>query len=66
MIECSFDVIDLSIFVIYDVQYVLTTYGSKINWIYVFAYHKWATCMLNALVFMFVGVRFKKMCGFVN
>ncbi len=31
MIECSFDVIDLSIFVIYDVQYVAFTYGFKIN-----------------------------------
>jgi hypothetical protein len=31
MIEYSFDVIDLSIFVIYDVQYVTIAYGSKIN-----------------------------------
>ncbi len=31
IIECSFDVIDLFIFVIYDVQYVAITYGSKIN-----------------------------------
>ncbi len=31
IIECSFDVIDLFIFVIYDVQYVVATYGSKIN-----------------------------------
>ncbi len=30
MIECSYDVIDLSIFVIYDMQYVVA-YGSKIN-----------------------------------
>jgi hypothetical protein len=31
MIGCSYDVVDLSIFVIYDVQYVGTAYGSKIN-----------------------------------
>ncbi len=31
MTMCSFDVIDLSIFVIYDMQYIVTTYGSKIN-----------------------------------
>jgi hypothetical protein len=31
MIECSYDVIDLYIFVIYDVQYVVAAYGSKIN-----------------------------------
>jgi hypothetical protein len=36
MIECSFDVIDLCIFVIYDVQYVAFAYGSKINWTFVF------------------------------
>jgi len=62
MIECSFDVIDLSIFIIYDVQYVAVTYGFKINWIFVYANHKWATHVLNALVVMFLGVRFKKMC----
>ncbi len=62
MIECSFDVIDLSVFVIYDVQYVVAKYGSKITQIYVFANHKW-TCILNALVFMFLGVCFKKICG---
>jgi hypothetical protein len=31
MIKCSYDVIDLNIFVIYDVQYVIVTYESKIN-----------------------------------
>ncbi len=31
MIECSFDVIYLFIFVIYDVQYVVVAYGSKTN-----------------------------------
>ncbi len=31
MIKCSFDVIDLSIFVIYDMQYVTVAYGFKIN-----------------------------------
>jgi hypothetical protein len=40
MIECNYDVINLSIFVIYDVQYFVTTYGSQINWIFVFAKHK--------------------------
>jgi hypothetical protein len=60
MIECSFDVIDLSIFVIYDVQYVAFTYGFKINWTFVFANHKWATSILNALVFIFLGIHFKK------
>jgi len=40
MIECNFDVIDLSVFVIYDVQYVVAKYGSKITQIYVFANHK--------------------------
>ncbi len=40
MIECSSNVIDLFNFVIYDVQYVATTYGSKINWIFVFGNHK--------------------------
>jgi hypothetical protein len=53
MIKCSYDVIDLSTFVIYDVQYVATTYGSKINWIYVFSNHKWTSLILNALYFMF-------------
>jgi len=66
MIECSSNVIDLSIFVIYDVQYVAFSYGSKINWIYVFANHKWTTCILNALFFMFLGIQFKKMCSFVH
>jgi hypothetical protein len=31
MIECNYNVIDLSIFVIYDVQYVVVAYRSKIN-----------------------------------
>ncbi len=31
MIECSFDVIYLFIFVIDDVQYVVVAYGSKTN-----------------------------------
>jgi hypothetical protein len=33
---------------------------------YMYTNHKWPTHILNALVFMFLGVRFKKMCGFVN
>jgi len=64
MIKCNYDVIDLSIFIVYDVQYVASVYGSKINWIFVFSNHKWATrilnaLVLNALVFMFLGVPFK-------
>ncbi len=59
MTKCSFDVIDLSIFVIYDVQYVIATYGSKINLKSIYANHKWAPCILNALVFMFLKVHFK-------
>jgi hypothetical protein len=31
MIECSSNVVDLSIFVIYDVQYVTTAYGYNIT-----------------------------------
>jgi hypothetical protein len=31
LIECTSNVIDLSIFVIYDVPYAAITYGSKIN-----------------------------------
>ncbi len=53
MIECNYDVIDLSNFVIYDVQYVAISYGFKINWIYVFVNHKWASHILNTLAFMF-------------
>jgi hypothetical protein len=40
IIKCDYDVIDLSIFVIYDVQYVIATYGSKINWRSIFANHR--------------------------
>jgi hypothetical protein len=40
MIKYSYDVIDLFTFVMYDVQYVATAHGSKINWIFVFAKHK--------------------------
>jgi hypothetical protein len=60
MIKYSYDVIDLFTFVMYDVQYVATAHGSKINWIFVFAKHKWTTHVLNALVFMFLRVRFRK------
>jgi hypothetical protein len=58
MIKCNYDVINLSIFVIYDMQYVATPYGSKTNWISMFANHKWASCALNALIFMFLRVCF--------
>ncbi len=47
-------------------QYDATTYGSKINWIYVFANHKGTTCMLNALVLILESVHSKKICGFIN
>jgi hypothetical protein len=40
MIKCSFDVIDLSIFVIFDVQYDVVAYGSKKIGIFVFTNHK--------------------------
>jgi hypothetical protein len=45
MIECIFDVIDLSIFVMYNVQYVATTYGSKdkLN-IYIYKTQMNSTC----------------------
>jgi hypothetical protein len=52
MIKCSFDVIDLFIFVIYDMQYVAVAYGFKMNWISIFANHKWVAHMLNAFVFL--------------
>ncbi len=45
----------------YDVQYDATKYGSKINWISIFANHKGATCMLNALVLILDGVHLRKM-----
>jgi len=66
IIECNFKVIDLSILVMYDVQYDAATYGFKINWIYVFANHKGAARMLNAWVLIFDGVHYKKICGFNN
>ncbi len=47
IIECNYDVIDLLILVMYDVQYDVVAYGSKINWISLFANHRGATCMLN-------------------
>jgi hypothetical protein len=58
MMKCSYDFIDLSIVVIYDVQYVGATNGYKVNWISVFVNHKWVACVLNALVFMFLGICF--------
>jgi hypothetical protein len=47
IIECNYDVIDL-ILVMYDVQYDVVAYGSKIKWIYLFANHKGPTRMLNS------------------
>jgi hypothetical protein len=66
MIKCSYDVINSSNFVIYDVQYVRVTYGSKINRISILVNHKCVTHILNALIFMFLRICFKKMCSFIN
>jgi hypothetical protein len=66
IIECNYEVTDLSILIMYDVQYDVTTYGSKINWIFVFANHKGAIHMLNALVLIFDGIHLRKMFGFIH
>jgi hypothetical protein len=66
IIECNYEVTYLSIFVMYDGQYDAAEYGSKINWISIFANHKGTTCMLNALVLIFDGVHLRKMFGFIN
>ncbi len=58
IIECNYEVTNLSILVMYDVQYDATTYGYKINWIFIFANHKRISHMLNALVLIFDGVHF--------
>jgi hypothetical protein len=50
----------------YDVQYDATTYGSKINWKYVFANHEGTTRMLNALALIIDSFHSKKICGFIN
>jgi len=50
----------------YDVQYDATTYGSKINWIYVFANHKRITCMLNVLILIFDNFHSKIFFSFIN
>jgi hypothetical protein len=42
------------------------TYGSKINWLHVFANHKGTTCMLNVLVLIFDSFHSKKICDFIN
>ncbi len=49
---------NFSILVMYDVKHDVATYESKINWISIFANHKGATHMLNALVLIFDGVHF--------
>jgi hypothetical protein len=40
MKRCSSNAIDFYIFVVYNVQYVVVTYGSKIKSIFVFPKHK--------------------------
>jgi hypothetical protein len=40
IIKCNFDVTHLLILIMYDVQYDTTTYGFKINRIFLFANHK--------------------------
>jgi hypothetical protein len=45
----------------YDVQYDVIAYESKIIWIQIFANHKRTTRMLNALVLIFDDVHLKKM-----
>ncbi len=37
IIECNYEVIDLSILIMYDVQYDVIAYESKIIWIQIFA-----------------------------
>jgi hypothetical protein len=66
IIKCNFDITHLLILIMYDVQYNTTTYGFKINWIFVFVNHKRITCVLDALVLTFDGVHFGKVCGFIN
>ncbi len=56
----------MSILVMYDIQYDAIAYASKINWIFIFANHKGATRMLNALVSIIDGVCLIKMFGFIN
>jgi hypothetical protein len=54
----------------YDVQYVVATYGFKINWIFIFVNHKWATHVLNALVLLFlysiINIDLNVLCYFVS
>ncbi len=66
IIECNFKVIDLSILVMHDVQYDATTYGFKINWIFIFVNHKRTTHMLNAWVLIFDGVHLRNIYNFNN
>ncbi len=47
-------------------QYDAIVYGSKINFIFVFANHKGTTHVPNTLIIIFDGIRFRKMCGFIN
>jgi len=65
IIECNFKVTNLSILVMYDVQYDAATYGFKINWIFVFANHKGATRILNAWVLIFDGVHLRKFLNLI-
>jgi len=58
MIECNFDVVYLFMCHIWCVRCCHYIWVQN-NWIYVFRNHKWI-CILNALVFMFMGVHFIK------
>jgi hypothetical protein len=66
IIDYNFNVINLSILVMYNVQYDAIAYGYKINWILLFVNHKRTTHTLNALIIIFYNVCVMKMCGFIN
>ncbi len=50
----------------YDVQYDVVVYGSKIDCIFIFANHKGTTHVPNTLIIIFDGVPFRKMHGIIN
>jgi hypothetical protein len=45
---------------------MMQAYGFQTNWIFIFGNHKRTKWMLNALVLIFNGVHFRKMCAFTN
>jgi hypothetical protein len=65
-INYIFCVIDLSVFVKYEMQYEATTSGSKINCTLVFASHKGPPCVLYTLVHISLGFRLKSNVSFCN